>query len=139
MICMHRIQAFLSPFKTLTSKLHIVSTHSSRLHAATKPLVNANELLDKMDVFIFDCDGVIWKGDSLIDKVPSVLDKLRQLGKTIFFVTNNSTKSRKGYLKKFTGLGLSVKPEGMNRERFGVNESSCNIMKIYAYFVVMYE
>jgi 4-nitrophenyl phosphatase/phosphoglycolate phosphatase len=46
------------------------------------------------DVFIFDCDGVIWKGDSLIAGVPSVLDRLRALGKMIFFVTNNSTKSR---------------------------------------------
>lgn len=74
--------------------------------------VHAKELLDKTDVFIFDCDGVIWKGDSLIDGVPQVLDKLRAMGKMIFFVTNNSTKSRKGYLKKFTSLGLTVKPEG---------------------------
>lgn len=29
----------------------------------------------------------------------------------MFFVTNNSTKSRAGYLKKFTDLGLSVKAE----------------------------
>ena len=36
-----------------------------------------SELLDKTDVFIFDCDGVIWKGDSLIDGVPKVLDELR--------------------------------------------------------------
>jgi phosphoglycolate/pyridoxal phosphate phosphatase family enzyme len=64
-----------------------------------------------VDVFIFDCDGVIWRGDSVIDKVPAVLAKLRELKKTIFFVTNNSTKSRKGYLKKFTELGLDVKPE----------------------------
>ena len=69
------------------------------------------DLLKKTDVFIFDCDGVIWKGDSVIDGVPAVLDKLRELGKMVFFVTNNSTKSRKGYLKKFTGLGLNVKPE----------------------------
>ena len=73
---------------------------------------HAKELFDKTDVFIFDCDGVIWKGDSLIDGVPQVLDKLRAMGKMIFFVTNNSTKSRKGYLKKFTSLGLNVKPEG---------------------------
>ena len=71
----------------------------------------ADEFLSKTDCFIFDCDGVIWKGDSIIDGVPAVLEKLRALGKTIFFVTNNSTKSRKGYLKKFTGLGLQVKPE----------------------------
>eukprot|EP01038_Epipyxis_sp_PR26KG_P011213 gene11213-15044_t len=71
----------------------------------------ANKLIEGTDVFIFDCDGVIWKGDSIIAGVPDVLDKLRALGKMIFFVTNNSTKSRKGYLKKFTELGLKVKPE----------------------------
>jgi len=48
---------------------------------------------------------------SLIAGVPAVLNKLRELGKMIFFVTNNSTKSRKGYLKKFTELGLQVNPE----------------------------
>ena len=62
-------------------------------------------------MFIFDCDGVIWRGDHVIDKVPMVLDKLRELKKKIFFVTNNSTKSRKGYLKKFTELGLNVQAE----------------------------
>jgi len=71
----------------------------------------AGKMLDGTDCFIFDCDGVIWKGDSLIPGVPAVLEKLRKLGKKIFFVTNNSTKSRKGYLKKFTGLGLEVLPE----------------------------
>jgi len=67
-----------------------------------------SELLDKTDVFIFDCDGVIWKGDSLIDGVPATLAMLRAMGKKIFFVTNNSTKSRKGYLAKFVGLGLDT-------------------------------
>ncbi len=33
---------------------------------------------------------------------------LRKAGKKVFFVTNNSTKSRKGYLGKFTSLGLEV-------------------------------
>jgi len=74
-------------------------------------LRGADKLLAKTDCFIFDCDGVIWKGDSLIPGVPAVLDKLRAAGKKIFFVTNNSTKSRQGYLKKFTSLGLEVKPE----------------------------
>jgi hypothetical protein len=34
------------------------------------------ELLSKTDVFIFDCDGVIWKGDSVIPGIPAVLDKV---------------------------------------------------------------
>lgn len=52
------------------------------------------ELLDTVDVFIFDCDGVIWRGDSLIEGIPETLDKLRKANKRMFFVTNNSTKSR---------------------------------------------
>uniref|UniRef100_A0A7S0VVN4 Phosphoglycolate phosphatase n=1 Tax=Hemiselmis tepida TaxID=464990 RepID=A0A7S0VVN4_9CRYP len=71
----------------------------------------AAALIDSVDVFIFDCDGVIWKGDSLIDGVEPILDKLRAAGKKIFFVTNNSTKSRKGYKAKFDSLGLNVAPE----------------------------
>lgn len=68
-------------------------------------------LLKKVDCFIFDCDGVIWRGDCLIDDVPETLDFLRSMGKKLVFVTNNSTKSRAGYVKKFTNLGLTVKPE----------------------------
>ena len=48
------------------------------------------------------------KGDSVIPGAPQVLEKLRRLEKRIFFVTNNSTKSRQGYLKKFSSLGLKV-------------------------------
>lgn len=48
---------------------------------AVKPLTAPADFLKDIDVFIFDCDGVIWRGDSLIDKVPSVLEKLRQQGK----------------------------------------------------------
>jgi 4-nitrophenyl phosphatase/phosphoglycolate phosphatase len=77
-----------------------------------KKLTVPEELLDKTDVFIFDCDGVIWKGDSLIDGVPPILDMLKKAGKKIFFVTNNSTKSRQGYLGKFKSLGL----EGVQAE-----------------------
>ncbi|EYU34873.1 hypothetical protein ABFS82_13G138300 [Erythranthe guttata] len=66
------------------------------------------KLLDSVDVFLFDCDGVIWKGDVLIDGVSETLDTLRAMGKKLVFVTNNSTKSRKQYAKKFRSLGISV-------------------------------
>ncbi|KAJ1442871.1 phosphoglycolate phosphatase [Ochromonadaceae sp. CCMP2298] len=74
-------------------------------------MTSAAELLTRTDIFIFDCDGVIWRGDDIIPGVPGVLDKLRAAGKKIFFVTNNSTKSRKGYLGKFKSLGLDVNAE----------------------------
>merc|ERR1719387_1521662 len=63
-----------------------------RKNGLCEKLTVPSDLLDKTDVFIFDCDGANWK--------------------RIFFVTNNSTKSRKGYLGKFKGLGLEgVEPE----------------------------
>ncbi|MBA0569330.1 hypothetical protein Golob_006766, partial [Gossypium lobatum] len=69
---------------------------------------NARALLDSVDAFLFDCDGVIWKGDKLFDGVPQTLDMLRSKGKKLVFVTNNSTKSRIQYANKFQSLGLSV-------------------------------
>ncbi|GKC13712.1 phosphoglycolate phosphatase 2, partial [Tanacetum coccineum] len=38
---------------------------------------NVGELFDSVDAFLFDCDGVIWKGDTLIDGVPQTLEMLR--------------------------------------------------------------
>ena len=69
-----------------------------------KPIIH----LVQVEAFIFDCDGVIWRGENLIDGVPETLDMLRAAGKKIIFVTNNATKSREGYKGKFTGLGLNV-------------------------------
>uniref|UniRef100_A0A0E0KS68 phosphoglycolate phosphatase n=1 Tax=Oryza punctata TaxID=4537 RepID=A0A0E0KS68_ORYPU len=74
-------------------------------------LEDADALIDSVETFIFDCDGVIWKGDKLIDGVPETLDMLRSKGKRLVFVTNNSTKSRKQYGKKFETLGLNVNEE----------------------------
>lgn len=77
----------------------------------TTKLSNPTDLLSRTNTFIFDCDGVVWRGDSLIQGVPDTIQYLRSIGKRVFFVTNNSTKSRAGYLKKFTKLGLSAQPE----------------------------
>jgi phosphoglycolate/pyridoxal phosphate phosphatase family enzyme len=44
----------------------------------------------------------------LIDGIAETLEKLRAAGKRLFFVTNNSTKSRAGYKKKFESLGLDT-------------------------------
>ncbi|CAL5068617.1 unnamed protein product [Urochloa decumbens] len=83
----------------------------SVMAAAAAKLKDADALIDSVETFIFDCDGVIWKGDKLIDGVPETLDLLRSKGKRLVFVTNNSTKSRKQYGKKFETLGLSVDEE----------------------------
>ncbi|KAJ4836691.1 Phosphoglycolate phosphatase 2 [Turnera subulata] len=69
---------------------------------------NVASLFNSVDAFLFDCDGVIWKGDKLIDGVPQTLEMLRSKGKKLVFVTNNSSKSRGQYAQKFHSLGISV-------------------------------
>jgi phosphoglycolate/pyridoxal phosphate phosphatase family enzyme len=108
----HSCEAFMKSPRAMKSMKIGVVIRSLSMNASPKKLTGgADSVLDKTDCFIFDCDGVIWRGDSLIDGIPATLEKLRAIGKKIFFVTNNSTKSRKGYLKKFTDLGLNVEPE----------------------------
>uniref|UniRef100_A0A7C9CCG6 phosphoglycolate phosphatase n=1 Tax=Opuntia streptacantha TaxID=393608 RepID=A0A7C9CCG6_OPUST len=92
-----------------TKNLRMASNFRPR--ASAQQLVNPDELIDSVETFIFDCDGVIWKGDKLIEGVPDTLDMLRSKGKRLVFVTNNSTKSRKQYGKKFESLGLNVSEE----------------------------
>ncbi|KAI6091893.1 4-nitrophenylphosphatase [Hypoxylon rubiginosum] len=65
-----------------------------------------DEFLDKFDVFLLDCDGVLWSGDHLFEGIVETLELLRSKGKRIVFVTNNSTKSRPDYQKKLTAMGI---------------------------------
>ncbi|KAF8893092.1 HAD-like domain-containing protein [Infundibulicybe gibba] len=65
-------------------------------------------LLDKYDTWMFDCDGVLWHGDRVIDGIVEVLDILRSRNKKVLFVTNNATKSRKSYKGKFDQLGVEA-------------------------------
>jgi 4-nitrophenyl phosphatase len=44
-------------------------------------LTNLNEyasVIAKYDTFMFDCDGVLWNGDKLVEGVTKVLDYLRR-------------------------------------------------------------
>ncbi|KAF6013816.1 hypothetical protein HII13_001064 [Brettanomyces bruxellensis] len=68
----------------------------------------AQEILDKYDNFLFDCDGVLWRESSLLPKVAETLKMLRKHNKNLIFVTNNATKSRLQYSKKFEKFGLTV-------------------------------
>ncbi|PBP28666.1 phosphoglycolate/pyridoxal phosphate phosphatase [Diplocarpon rosae] len=65
-----------------------------------------NEFIDRFDIFLFDCDGVLWSGDHLFPGTVETLELLRSKGKKIVFVTNNSTKSRPDYQKKLTSMGI---------------------------------
>ncbi|XP_057432874.1 phosphoglycolate phosphatase 2 [Lotus japonicus] len=81
----------------------MTSSHSQPLSPE-----NFRDLFDSVEAFLFDCDGVIWKGDELIDGASETLHMLRSKGKKLVFVTNNSLKSRSKYAEKFCSLGIPV-------------------------------
>ncbi|KAI9806012.1 MAG: hypothetical protein M1833_004419 [Piccolia ochrophora] len=64
--------------------------------------------------------GVLWSGDTVFEGVVETLEMLRNKGKRVVFVTNNSTKSREDYKKKLDALGIPSKVD----EIFGSAYSS---------------
>ncbi|KAL5604533.1 hypothetical protein BROUX41_002488 [Berkeleyomyces rouxiae] len=65
-----------------------------------------DDFLARFDTFLFDCDGVLWSGDSVYENIPETLNMLTAKGKKIVFVTNNSTKSRNDYQQKLNKMGI---------------------------------
>lgn len=78
---------------------------------------NIKKFLSSFDTVLTDCDGVIWTGDEVIGKANIALNKLRALGKKVFYVTNNSTKTRSEYVIKCKNLGF----EGQEEEIVGTS------------------
>lgn len=75
------------------------------LNAATRG-VRAS-FLNKYSTWVFDCDGVLWRGGEAVKGAGEWITALKEAGKTVLFVTNNSTTSRAGYVSKLDDrLGL---------------------------------
>lgn len=85
------------------------------------------QLVDTVDTFLLDCDGVIYHGPVVVEGVKEVLKMFRAAGKPettcdfvcgsylmgtgkkVIFVTNNASKSRRMYKTTFDKLGIEVK------------------------------
>ena len=67
----------------------------------TRVLTSAHlaSFLSSIDTFLFDCDGVLWRGGASIPNVGAAVSALQALGKRCYFVTNNSTKARASYVE----------------------------------------
>ncbi|KAK9874378.1 hypothetical protein WA026_002725 [Henosepilachna vigintioctopunctata] len=68
--------------------------HKSVTDLSTLPKEKVIRFLESFDTVVTDCDGVLWILGVPIPGSSDVLNKLRDLGKKIFYVTNNSTKTR---------------------------------------------
>lgn len=65
-------------------------------------------MLTKKDLFIFDMDGVLYRTSEPITSGIACVKKLQDLGKSVVFLTNNSTKTPENFAKKLNNMGLQV-------------------------------
>lgn len=63
--------------------------------------------LREIECFVFDMDGTINLGDSLIPGSLELIEALKARHKEFYFFTNNSSRSPKAYIQKLTRLGFS--------------------------------
>ncbi|XP_052064764.1 glycerol-3-phosphate phosphatase-like isoform X2 [Mytilus californianus] len=71
----------------------------------------ARKIIDSIDNFLFDCDGVLWEASKEIPGSADTVAALRKLGKKIFYITNNSGKTRSQYVQKCKSLGFHAAEE----------------------------
>ena len=64
--------------------------------------------LQSIDHVFFDCDGVLWRGSEAIPGATEALRRLRQAGKQLYFITNNSMHTRSALCARMALLGLTV-------------------------------
>lgn len=62
-------------------------------------------------LFLFDMDGTLYLGDKLFDFTSELLKKIKDNGGRYLFMTNNSSKSVKDYVKKLESLGIKATSE----------------------------
>ncbi|MBD3226777.1 MAG: HAD-IIA family hydrolase [Candidatus Lokiarchaeota archaeon] len=67
-----------------------------------------SNIFDSITLFIFDLDGVVYEGTNVIPGALELLQKLRDAGKIIYALTNNSTLTREMYKKKLDKIGIDI-------------------------------
>ena len=56
--------------------------------------------------YLFDLDGVLWRGKEPVSGAPETVTRLKALGKRVLFVTNNAGTTRKTQHQKLLSMGF---------------------------------
>lgn len=57
--------------------------------------------------------GVLWVFNDVINGSVEVVNKLQEIGKNVYFVTNNSTKNRAEFLEKAHKMNYNIKEDNI--------------------------
>ncbi|GIQ89045.1 HAD-superfamily hydrolase, subfamily IIA, partial [Kipferlia bialata] len=95
--------------------------------------MSLRETLFSSELVAFDCDGVLWKGGKAIEGAAAVVEELRQKGKSVVFVTNNSTSTREQYVAKLAREQYVAK-----LARFGLGTHPVSSIYSVAWYTAQY-
>ena len=68
--------------------------------------MDKNKKIKEIKLYLFDMDGTLYLGDKLFNFTTTLLKAIRENGGKYMFMTNNSSKSVKDYIKKLKKLGI---------------------------------
>jgi glycerol 3-phosphatase-2 len=68
-------------------------------------------IVDRYDAFLFDLDGVLYRGSSPVPHASASLARLRALGKGVAFVTNNSGRPPSRVAERLRAVGVVASPD----------------------------
>jgi len=92
-------------------------------------------MINDYDLFIFDLDGVIYTGNILVPNADVIIEKLKSKNKKIYFLTNNSTKTRRDFIKKLSNLNIKFNIESIFTSAFAtayyLNKNYPDEKKVY--------
>lgn len=69
-------------------------------------LGGSRSLLEGIRVCVLDMDGVLYRMDEPLPGGPEAVERLHSRGIAVFYLTNNSTKTRTEYVNKLKSLGI---------------------------------
>lgn len=75
------------------------------------------DLVDEIDVFVFDAFGVLNTGDQVIDNAAATVTALREHGKRVYVLSNGASNDRSGSLKKLGNMGFDFSREELLSSR----------------------
>ncbi len=68
-------------------------------------------LAERYDSFLFDLDGVLYRGDEAMPHAPGAMARLRKAGARLVFMTNNSSRTPEQVASKLGAVGIAAKPK----------------------------
>ncbi len=72
------------------------------------PLEEKRQFVDSFDTILTDCDGVLWNPGAIVPGAVETINHFLNCGKRVFFITNNSTKTKAGFYEKCRKYGFNV-------------------------------